>query len=186
MAQIPYIAIDEYVNNLSIDDEKHFHGTGSLVVPFTMIDISNEQHFSWLAENEHAFCSWLPLYDNKYWLFVCRGILIADKETLYPDRINLYGQNMPLTTSNDFEFYYSITKRPFNFNNVSITKTAYPYTYNSRQARTGVIKNVNLVDFRDQTGLIAIDDQNGYYMDDSQTDDLIRLNMCEQAGTNYM
>ena len=54
MAQIPYIAIDEYVNNLSIDDEKHFHGTGSLVVPFTMIDISNEQHFSWLAENEHA------------------------------------------------------------------------------------------------------------------------------------
>ena len=93
---------------------------------------------------------------------------------------------MPLTTSNDFEFYYSITKRPFNFNNVSITKTAYPYTYNSRQARTGVIKNVNLVDFRDQTGLIAIDDQNGYYMNDCQTDDLIRLNMSEQAGTNYM
>lgn len=186
MSQIPYVAIDEYVNNLTIDDDKHFRGTGSLIVPFTMIDISNEQHFSWLNNTEHAFCSWLPLYDNNYWLFICRGTLIEDKEELYPERINLYGQNTQLTSNGDFEFYYTTTKRPFNFNNVSTVRTIYPFTYNSRQTRTGKIDHVNLIDYRDQTGLVAIDDQNGYYMDDGQTDDLIRLNMSEQAGTNNM
>ena len=56
----------------------------------------------------------------------------------------------------------------------------------ARQARTGAIDGVRLIDLRDQNGLVAIDDQFGQYMDDVQTDDLIRLNAGEMLGVDFL
>ena len=182
MSEIPYIAIDEPVNDLKASDDGVFTGTGSLVVPFTMIDISNEQRFSYLKPNEHAFVSWLPLYDDYYWLFQCAGDLVFDKEAANPGQINLYGQGQTLTKPGKFSFFYSTVKKPFRIDKIFMTKHEWPFTYASRQARTGDINHVNILDMRDQNGLVAIDDQFGQYMDDVQTDDLIRLNMGEMLG----
>lgn len=182
MAEIPYIAVDDLIEDLSVSSDAVFTGTGSLVVPFTMLDISNETHFSHLAENEHAFVSWLPLYDDYYWLIQCKGELLVDKEADHPDKINLYGQGQTLTTNGPFRFFYSRVKKPFRVDKVSMVRHEWPFTYASRQARTGDIDGVNLIDLRDQNAMVAIDDQNGQYMTDIQTDDLIRLNAGEMIG----
>ena len=184
MSEIPYIAIDDYVSDLKSSDDAVFTGTGALVVPFTMIDISSEAHFSHLKPNEHAFVSWLPLYDDHYWLIQCQGDLIFDKEEAQPGHINLYGQGQTLTTNGPFSFFYSTVKKPFSIDKISMTRHAWPFTYASRQARTGDINHVNILDMRDQDGLVAIDDQFGQYMDDVQTDDLIRLNLGEMLGVD--
>lgn len=184
MSEIPYIAIDDHVADLGTTPDGVFTGTGSLVVPFTMIDISSEKHFSYLNPYEHTFVSWLPLYDDYYWIFQCAGELVADKECLYPGQINLYGQGQTLTTNGPFSFLYSRVKKPFRVDKISMTIHELPFTYPSRQARTGKIDGVNLIDLRDQDGLVAIDDQYGQFMDDVQTDDLIRLNAGEILGVD--
>lgn len=186
MSEIPYVAIDDYTPDLAVDSDNHFTGTGALVVPFTMLDISRENHFSYLGNNEHAFASWLPLYDDYYWIFVCKGHLIYDKELMNQGKINLYGQGQQLTTSGAFEFYYSRVKLPFRVDKIKMSLTTLPFTYQSRQARTGKIPGVNLIDYRDQSTLVALDDQNGQYMSDTQTDDLIRLNAGEIIGVDYL
>lgn len=184
MSEIPYIAIDEHVADFAASPDGVFTGTGSLVVPFTMIDISSEGHFSYLKKNEHAFVSWLPLYDDYYWIFQCRGELVVDKEITHPGQINLYGQGQTLTKPGEFEFLYSTVKKPFRVDKISMTRHSWPFTYPSRQVRTGQLDGVNLIDLRDQNGLVAIDDQYGQYMDDVQTDDLIRLNLGEMLGVD--
>lgn len=184
MSEIPYLAIDDYVSDLQVSADAVFTGTGSLVAPFTMLDISNEQRFSYLKPNEHAFVSWLPLYDDCYWLFQCQGELVFDKEAAHPGQINLYGQGQTLTSNGPFSFLYSKVKKPFRVDKIFMTRHEYPFTYASRQARTGDIKHVNLLDLRDQDALVAIDDQFGQYMDDVQTDDLIRLNLGEMLGVD--
>lgn len=184
MSEIPYIAIDEHVADFAATPDAVFSGTGSLVVPFTMIDISSEPHFSYLKQNEHAFASWLPLYDDYYWIFKCSGELVADKEVTHPGQINLYGQGQTLTKPGPFEFLYSTVKKPFRVDKISMTRHAWPFTYTSRQARTGALDGVHLIDLRDQNGLVAIDDQYGQFMDDVQTDDLIRLNLGEMLGVD--
>ena len=184
MSEIPYMAIDELVGDLRISQDDHFHGTGQLVVPFTMLDISGEQHYSWLGENGHAFASWLPLYDNYYWIFVCKGDLLFDKDVEKPDKINLYGQGQTLTEPGEFEFYYTQVAKPFRVDKITDSRTVMPFTYASRQARTGAIPGVTISDYRDQNTIMAIDDQNGHFMDDSQTDDLIRLNAGEMLGVD--
>lgn len=184
MSEIPYIAIDDHMADFAASPDGVFTGTGSLVVPFTMIDISSESHFSYLKPNEHAFVSWLPLYDDYYWIFQCAGELVADKEVTHPGQINLYGQGQTLTTPGKFEFLYSTVKKPFRVDKISMTRHAWPFTYPSRQARTGDIDGVNLIDLRDQNAMVAIDDQYGQFMDDVQTDDLIRLNLGEMLGVD--
>lgn len=186
MSEIPYLAIDDQVADLTATTDAVFTGTGSLVVPFTMIDISNEKRFSYLKPNEHAFVSWLPLYDDYYWLFQCQGALRYDKEADHPGQINLYGQGQTLTNPGPFQFFYSMVKKPFRVDKISMTRHAWPFTYASRQARTGAIDGVRLIDLRDQNGLVAIDDQFGQYMDDVQTDDLIRLNAGEMLGVDFL
>ena len=182
MSEIPYIAIDEHISDLKITDDNHFTGTGQLVVPFTMIDISNEQHFSSLPANGHAFTSWLPLFDDRYYIFVCYADLIVDKEKTNPTLINLYGQGQTLTKPGPFEFYYSSLRKPFNTSKIHMTLTDTPYTYPSRQARTGKIPGVNLIDLADQDNLISYEDTPGQYLDDITTDEIIRLNAAESNG----
>lgn len=180
MSEIPYIPVDTYIPDLTCDDNLHYRGTGQLVVPFTMLDISKEQHFSYLKGNQHAFCSWLPLYDNCYWLMIVKSSLLQDKSTL--DQSQLYYQNDLLAQSGPFEFYFSRVRKPFQMHKVKMTLTDSPFTYASRQARTGKIPHVNLIDLRDQTTLINSDDSINNFMGTTQTDNLIRLNYAQMLG----
>ena len=143
MSQIPYIAIDNNIQ-LTINDGPTYSGTGQVVTPFNMIEITGYPKFSDFAKNEHLFVSLLPLFDGQYWLFYFKGNLLIDRsQTDNP----YYWQNDALSTPNDeFEFYYATTRKPLRINTINLWNKVPPYTYASRQVRTGQINGVTIPD----------------------------------------
>lgn len=143
MSEIPYIAIDEKVENLTINNDV-FTGTGTVVVPFNMIEITGYPKFSDFSSNEHIFASILPLFDGQYWLFYFKGDLAVDRSQL--DNPYYYQNDILSIENTDFEFYYTNTRKPFQINLINLNYKTLPYTYPSRQARTGVINGVVIPD----------------------------------------
>ena len=143
MSQIPYIAIDSNIK-LSINDEPTYSGTGQVVTPFNMIEITGYPKFSDFSENEHIYVSLLPLFDGQYWLFYFKGNLLIDRsQTDDP----YYWQNDLLSTpSDEFTFYYATTRKPLRINTINLWNKVPPYTYASRQVRTGEIEGVTIPD----------------------------------------
>ena len=143
MSQIPYIAIDSDIQ-LTVNDGPTYSGTGQVVTPFNMIEITGYPKFSDFSENEHLFVSLLPLFDGQYWLFYFKGNLLIDKsQTDDP----YYWQNDLLSTpSDEFTFYYATTRKPLRINTINLWNKVPPYTYASRQVRTGQIDGVTIPD----------------------------------------
>ena len=143
MSQIPYIAIDSNIQ-LTINTGPTYSGTGQVVTPFNMIEITGYPKFSDFAKNEHLFVSLLPLFDGQYWLFYFKGNLLIDRsQTDNP----YYWQNDLLSTpSDEFTFYYVTTRKPLRINTINLWNKVPPYTYASRQVRTGEIEGVTIPD----------------------------------------
>lgn len=143
MSQVPYLAIDSNIQ-LTINDGPTYSGTGQVVTPFNMIEITGYPKFSDFAKNEHLFVSLLPLFDGQYWLFYFKGNLIIDRsQTDDP----YYWQNDLLSTPSDqFTFYYVTTRKPLRINTINLWNKVPPYTYASRQVRTGEIDGVTIPD----------------------------------------
>ena len=143
MSQVPYIAIDSNIQ-LTVNTGPTYSGTGQVVTPFNMIEITGYPKFSDFSENEHIFVSLLPLFDGQYWLFYFKGNLLIDKsQTDDP----YYWQNDLLSTPNDkFEFYYVTTRKPLRINTINLWNKVPPYTYASRQVRTGQVPGVTIPD----------------------------------------
>lgn len=162
MSEIPYVAIDNEVQNLTENDGV-FTGTGELVAPFTCYDISNEQSVTSItSEGYRVYVSIKPLYDNRYWLFVF-------KAENYNESINsMYAQDFILGNGN-FEFYYVNTRKPINLSQVNWFYHAYPFTYPLRQTRTGIIEKVTIPDFIQENDYVGI---NNMFYDTMVTKDL--------------
>ena len=143
MSQVPYIAIDSNIQ-LTVNDDPTYSGTGQVVTPFNMIEITGYPKFSDFAENEHLFVSLLPLFDGQYWLFYFKGNLLIDRsQTDNP----YYWQNDLLSTpSDEFTFYYVTTRKPLRINTINLWNKVPPYTYASRQVRTGQIDGITIPD----------------------------------------
>lgn len=149
MSEIPYIAIDSEVPNLT-ENDGIFKGTGNIVAPFTCYDISNEKSVSSIVSDDYrVYVSIKPLYDNQYWIFVFKSDNYNDSEN------NMYAQDFVIGNGN-FEFYYVNTRKPLNLSNINWFYHAYPFTYPLRQTRTGVIDNVNIPDFVQENDYISI------------------------------
>ena len=54
-----------------------------------------------------------------------------------------------MTADGDFKFAYITTRKPFKLSRLNLFNTILPYTYLSRQARTGVIDGVNIMEQTD-------------------------------------
>lgn len=76
MSQLPYIAIDSKINNLTIEN-KVFSGTGQVVAPFNMYEVTNDIKFYDFQQNEHIFVSLLPLYNDNFYLFYLKSDLVS-------------------------------------------------------------------------------------------------------------
>lgn len=139
-AQIPYLALDSYDDGLTIDG-RLFKGKGQVVAPFTMMNINRDSHFRGLGDNEYVFISWSPLFDRQYWLFYLKGEL--EDKRWETDGQAYYGQDTPLLNGS-FEFSYSTVSVPFMSSKINLNLRRMPYTYATRQARTGKIEGVEL------------------------------------------
>lgn len=177
MSQVPYIAIDEPVNNLQINDMT-FTGTGTVVAPFYMIEITGYSKFSDFADDEHLFCSVLPLFDGQYWCFYFKGNLLQDKsQTDNP----YYYQNEVISDGTDFTFYYITVRKPLRISNINLWNKQMPYTYASRQVRTGVIDGVPILE--------EMNDSDVFYGFDNQVKPLslyeLQCMNCDTRNTIY-
>ena len=143
MSQIPYIAIDNNIQ-LTINDGPTYSGTGQVVTPFNMIEITGYPKFSDFAKNEHLFVSLLPLFDGQYWLFYFKGDLLIDRSQT--DNPYYWQNNLLSTPSDEFTFYYVTTRKPLRINTINLWNKVPPYTYASRQVRTGEIDGVTIPD----------------------------------------
>lgn len=149
MSEVPYIAIDSEAVDLNENDGV-FTGTGILVAPFTCYDISNEKSVSSITSDGYrVYVSIKPLCDNQYWLFIFKAENYNDSEN------NMYAQDFKIGSGN-FEFYYVNTRKPINLSQVNWFYHAYPFTYPLRQARTGIIKTVNVPDFIQENDYLGI------------------------------
>lgn len=164
MSQVPYIAIDSNLQ-LSINKGPTYSGSGQVVTPFNMIEITGYPKFSDFSENEHLFVSLLPLFDGQYWLFYFKGNLLIDRsQTDNP----YYWQNDLLSTPNDeFEFYYVTTRKPLRISTINLWNKVPPYTYASRQVRTRQIDGVTIPDTFNNSNLqINFDNLSDYLSDE--------------------
>lgn len=150
MSQLPYIAIDSKINNLTIEN-KVFSGTGQVVAPFNMYEVTNDIKFYDFQQNEHIFVSLLPLYNDNFYLFYLKSNLVSSHN-------NIYLQDMFLTDEiSDFTFYYSITSKPLNIASINLNFKVMPLTYPSRQIRTGKIDKVKISTYNEYMGVMDID-----------------------------
>ena len=178
MSEIPYLPFDSKIDDLTEQDGV-FSGTGELIAPFTMVDASNENQFSSLGPNVHAFVSWLPLYDDCYWIMILQGELKADLPAL------VY-QFLPLTNNGPFSFYFLKMKKPFRYRQLNFFDRQYPFERAEQQRRTGVIKHVEIPDFTDSNSILDPELLQNKFIDSTLTDDLIRLGYGEQMGVDYL
>lgn len=176
MSEIPYIAINEKIENFKKSDDNIFSGTGKIIAPFTMVDVSNQQQFKSLGYDIHVFCSWLPLYDGCYWFFILHGKINNDLPSLIYQFLEI--------TNGKFEFYYLKTKKPLRYRQLNMFDRQLPFTTDEVQRRTGIIDGVNLIDLQDTESFTDIEKRFNKFIDSNQTDNLIRLSYGEMLGVD--
>lgn len=176
MSEIPYLAIQDKIDNFKKTDENTFTGNGKIVAPFTMIDVSNEQQFKSLGYNTHVFCSWLPLFDSCYWFFI-----LKEKIDIKLPALIYQFYDFP---EGEFEFYYLKMKKPFRYRKLNMFDRQLPYTTDEVQRRTGVIDGVNLIDLQDTSSFTDVEKRWNKFLDSNQTDNLIRLSYGEMLGVD--
>lgn len=170
LGQIPYIAIDNSISDLQQSEDKHFTGTGQVLAPFDCYEVTGDMKFSgWLDLNQHFYVSRYPLYDDFFYGFYLK----SDQEVLDKSQLDFkyYLQDEALTTGS-FEFYYTRIGKPFKMSKIDLFNTIYPFTYSSREARTGIIPNVLNNLQTEQTEIIVPDDLIDNYL---SHDDLFLL-----------
>lgn len=160
LGQIPLIAIDSQVDDLAINDNI-FTGTGEVVCPFDSYEITGDPKFAGYLPNKHVFVSRYPCYDDMFYLFVLEATDVLDLSNA-DFRYYLQGEVM---SEGSFTFsYYRMTK-PFKISKVNFLNPVLPFTYASRQARTGVIPGVNINLQSDNEELVTPDDMIDNYID---------------------
>lgn len=178
MSEIPMLPIDEKIDDLTIE-EGLFTGTGALYAPFTMIDTSNDRQYKSLGVGAHAFTSWLPLFDDCYWIF----ILNAHLNNPLP---SLIYQGLPIVNNDEFSFYFLKMKKPYRYRQLNFFDKQYPFTTMSKQRRTGKIKGVEIAEETQSRSILDFDQFPNNFIDSTTTDEIIRLSYGEQIGVNYL
>lgn len=176
LSEIPYLAINEKLGDFKKSDDNVFSGTGRIVAPFTMVDVSNQQQFKSLGYDYHVYCSWLPLYDGCYWFFV----LHAKISNALPALIYQFLE-FPIS---QFEFYYLKTKKPLRYRQLNMFDRQLPFTADEVQRQTGIIDGVNLIDLQDTESFTDLEKRFNKFIDSNQTDNLIRLSYGEMLGVD--
>lgn len=149
MSDIPYIAIDAK-QEINVNDNV-FSGTGQVVVPFNMVEITGYAKFSDFKLDEHIFVSVLPCFDGQYWCFYFKGTLAVDRSQT---EVPYYYQNDKLNDGTDYTFYYTTTRKPLQISSINLNNKVLPYTYASRQIRTGIIDGVNILDSQNNSDIM--------------------------------
>lgn len=179
MSQIPFIPIDTKQDIVYDHINQIWRGSGTLVAPFNMIEISNEQSVvNYLKPNQHLFISEDPMFDACYWMLW----LTLDDDSKLVDKITneifSFYQSEDLTTGSvGYNFYFTKMRRPLKVQNIlqpQNSERVLIYTYKSRQLRTGIIEMVYLTNKTNNRSIINGDDtDSSYYYTDTAIEGML-------------
>lgn len=136
MSEVALLPFSSKENTIFELFEGIFTGTGEVIAPFEMINISDQSFFSdKVSQGFQIFVSNKPLNRGLYWIMFIKT----------PSILNLrYFQSDIMFSESEFEIYFRTCNKPLILQNIQ-TENKIPYETMTQVLRIGKIKDSKLV-----------------------------------------
>lgn len=144
MSEIAIFPIDDEQTSFEVTSNKTIVGTGNIIAPFTMFNITDTPFLSdKKSQGWQIFASNQPLTTGVYWvMFIKTGGKLKNK----------YFQCGKMIDNNEFEIYFKTCRKPLLLQNLT-RSYALPYQTPMQRLRVGKIDDVKLINSFDLKGI---------------------------------
>ena len=144
MSEIAIFPIDDEQTPFEILPNKTIVGTGNIIAPFTMFNITDTPFLSdKKSQGWQIFASNQPLTTGIYWVMFIKT----------PDKLrNKYFQYGKMIDNNEFEIYFRTCRKPLLLQNLT-RSYALPYQTTMQRLLWGKIDGVKLINSFDLKGI---------------------------------
>lgn len=144
MSEIAIFPIDDEQTSFEVSSNKTIVGTGNIIAPFTMFNITDTPFLSdKKSQGWQIFASNQPLTTGVYWvMFIKTGGKLKNK----------YFQCGKMIVNNEFEIYFKTCRKPLLLQNLT-RSYALPYQTPMQRLRVGKIDDVKLINSFDLKGI---------------------------------
>lgn len=144
MSEIAIFPIDDEQTSFEVSSNKTIVGTGNIIAPFTMFNITDTPFLSdKKSQGWQIFASNQPLTTGVYWvMFIKTGGKLKNK----------YFQCGKMIDNNEFEIYFKTCRKPLLLQNLT-RSYALPYQTPMQRLRVGKIDDVKLINSFDLKGI---------------------------------
>lgn len=144
MSEIAIFPIDDEQTSFEVSSNKTIVGTGNIIAPFTMFNITDTPFLSdKKSRGWQIFASNQPLTTGVYWV-----MFIKTRGKLK----NKYFQCGKMIDNNEFEIYFRTCRKPLLLQNLT-RSYALPYQTPMQRLRVGKIDDVKLINSFDLKGI---------------------------------
>lgn len=144
MSEIAIFPIDDEQTSFEVSSNKTIVGTGNIIAPFTMFNITDTPFLSdKKSQGWQIFASNQPLTTGVYWV-----MFIKTRGKLK----NKYFQCGKMIDNNEFEIYFRTCRKPLLLQNLT-RSYALPYQTPMQRLRVGKIDDVKLINSFDLKGI---------------------------------
>lgn len=144
MSEIAIFPIDDEQTSFEVSSNKTIVGTGNIIAPFTMFNITDTPFLSdKKSQGWQIFASNQPLTTGVYWV-----MFIKTRGKLK----NKYFQCGKMIDNNEFEIYFRTCRKPLLLQNLT-RSYALPYQTPMQRLRVGKIDGVKLINSFDLKGI---------------------------------
>lgn len=144
MSEIAIFPLDDEQSTFEVLSNKTIVGTGNIIAPFTMFNITDTPFLS-DKKNQgwQIFASNQPLTTGIYW------VMFIKTNTKLKNKYFQYGK---MIDNNEFEIYFRTCRKPLLLQNLS-RSYVLPYQTTMQRLRVGKIDGVKLINSFDLKGI---------------------------------
>lgn len=144
MSEIAIFPLDDEQSTFEVLSNKTIVGTGNIIAPFTMFNITDTPFLSdKKSQGWQIFASNQPLTTGIYW------VMFIKTNTKLKNKYFQYGK---MIDNNEFEIYFRTCRKPLLLQNLS-RSYVLPYQTTMQRLRVGKIDGVKLINSFDLKGI---------------------------------
>ena len=144
MSEIAIFPLDDEQSSFEVLSNKTIVGTGNIIAPFTMFNITDTPFLSdKKSQGWQIFASNQPLTTGIYW------VMFIKTNTKLKNKYFQYGK---MIDNNEFEIYFRTCRKPLLLQNLS-RSYILPYQTRMQRLRVGKIDGVKLINSFDLKGI---------------------------------
>lgn len=144
MSEIAIFPLDDEQSSFEVLSNKTIVGTGNIIAPFTMFNITDTPFLSdKKSQGWQIFASNQPLTTGIYW------VMFIKTNTKLKNKYFQYGK---MIDNNEFEIYFRTCRKPLLLQNLS-RSYILPYQTTMQRLRVGKIDGVKLINSFDLKGI---------------------------------